>query len=642
MSGIWLFLRLLIATAIVLTPGLVLARAIGARGVAATLSWGLFAIAGALALTFLVSGSLTLTLVLLVLVAIAALRPALRRPRPKPVHGVGAVGAAGAILGLALWHVAGEVGGDGFFHLARVEKLLHLGDLSPHRVVEFPDGGLHPGYVFPLWHAFIALIAKLSGAAPSEVIVHLPTILTPICAMVVFEAARALFGRTVPAAAATGAAIALVGLSPGHGGSLTALALPATSARQLLVPAVLALTFQAIRNPGRAELGTVAASSLVLAMVHPTYAIFVWLPLAGYVCVRYVWTRLELPEGIAVLAALGIPAALFFILLIPIIGDTTSVSPGDREIARAVRHYAGQLHLHSTTSYAMDPDVFGRAGAVAVGALLVIPLAGFAARRRWAAYVIGSAIAVFAITLLPALFVPFSDLVSLSQSRRFAGFLPFAFALAGGLGVIAARLGRASLPIAFVAGVLLQWLTPGDFGYSLDDGGPAAVTWWAVLGTIAALVVGLVRKRPPLEASAGLASLLFLLPVYAHGLTQWTPSPARPASPLSDGLLHAVDTRIRPGDVVYSTPEASYRLAAVAPVYICVASPGHVADTGKNRPRARVDEFRRFLKTADLSVPRDCGADWLILDKRRYPHLTLKLTELPIVYQDARWVLYRL
>ena len=35
-----------------------------------------------------------------------------------------------ALLGLALWPAAPEVGGDGLFHLARARKLLELDDLS--------------------------------------------------------------------------------------------------------------------------------------------------------------------------------------------------------------------------------------------------------------------------------------------------------------------------------------------------------------------------------------------------------------------------------------------------------------------------------------------------------------------------------
>ena len=67
--------------------------------------------------------------------------------------------AAGAVLGLLLWHVAGEIGGDGLFHLARTRKLLEFGDLHLASVNEFADGGLHPGYAFPLWHGWLALVA---------------------------------------------------------------------------------------------------------------------------------------------------------------------------------------------------------------------------------------------------------------------------------------------------------------------------------------------------------------------------------------------------------------------------------------------------------------------------------------------------
>ncbi|MFN8224489.1 MAG: hypothetical protein U0R50_14715 [Gaiellales bacterium] len=642
MSGIWLFLRLAFALAVVLAPGVAIARAFGVRGASAAVGFGLLAIGGALLVTFVVSGSLGFTLVVLLLIGAAAAPAAVRRRAGGPLHGSGAVVAGGALLGILLWHVAGEVGGDGFFHLARVEKLLRLGDLSPARVVEFPDGGLHPGYAFPLWHAFLGLVAKVSGATPEEVVVHLPSVLTPLCALVLYESARALFGKSVPALGATAAGITLVGLAPGHGGALTALALPATAARQLLVPLVLALAFMAVRRPAPAQLAAVAAGSLVLAAVHASYAIFVVLPFVGFVAARWLWTRLELRAGIATLVALTAPTVLFGLLLLPVANDTVSVSPDTDEIARALRHYAGQLRIHSPTSYSVAPDLFGRAGAVAVAALLVIPLAGLAARRRWAAYVIGASLTVFLITLLPFLFVPFSDVVSLSQSRRFAGFVPFAFALAGGLGVAAARLGRASLPLALAAGVLLQVTTPGDFGYSLEDGGPSAVTWLAVVGAIAALVYGAVRHAPPVEAIAGLTTALFLLPVVVHGFSQWTPSAARPASPLSDGLLAAIRKDVEPGATVYSSPEASYRLAAVAPVYVCVVSPGHVADTRKNRPRERVAAFRRFLATADVAIARRCGAQWLILDKRRFPRLETRLSELPVAFRDERWTLYRL
>ena len=153
MSSIFLLLRLALATGVVLLPGWIVARAVGVRGASATLSWALVVVFGALGVTFFVRGTLTLTLVLLLVVG-AGVLPFTRGGGKERAPGWLAVAFAGAVVGLLLWHVAGEVGGDGLFHLARVRKLVELDGLSLQRVGEFPDGGLHPGYAFPLWQGY--------------------------------------------------------------------------------------------------------------------------------------------------------------------------------------------------------------------------------------------------------------------------------------------------------------------------------------------------------------------------------------------------------------------------------------------------------------------------------------------------------
>ncbi len=644
MSGLWLLVQLVFGFAVVLAPGALLARTLGVRGAPATLAWGLALVFAALAVTFVVHGSLTLTLVLLLAGGAAALVVGIRRGRPadvaagrRPAPGRGLVLAAGGLLGLLLWHVAGHVGGDGFFHLARIQKLLAFGDLSLGSANEFPDGGLHPGYAFPLWHGFLALVAKVSGADPVDVVLHGPTVLAPLAVLIAYEAGWALFRRAVPAATSAAAGVAIVAMAPGHGGALTALALPATASRQLLVPAALALALEATRRPTPALLASAAAASLGLAVVHPTYALFLWVPFAGFLAVRWLWQRRDLREAGLALAALVVPAALFFAWLLPVIGDTASVSPDAGERARGFEQYAGQLH-GTADRFSVVPQLFGRTGAVAVAALLLLPLAGLASRRRWAAYVVGGALAVFAICLVPWVFTPFSDAVSLSQSRRLAGFVPLAFALAGGIGVLARLTGRAAAPLALAGGIVFQLTYPGDFGYTLEDGGPAWATWFAVVGAVVALGLGF-RQRPPLERIAALASALVLLPTYAHGLTHWSPSESRQPNPLSQALIAAVRDDVPVGAVVYASPETSYRLGAVAPVRVCVNPPGHVADTIENRAGERIDEFRRFVRTGDLAIPRACGATWLLVDRDRFPHLA---PDLPVVHREGRWVLYRL
>src|SRR5206468_1666567 len=125
----------------------------------------------------------------------------------------------GIAFGIALWHVCGPVGGDGLFHLARVRKLAQLDGLSLHALDEFADGGLHPGYAFPLWHGFLALVARVSGLDPTVVVRYEPALLAPVALLVAYEAGRTVFDRAWAGWAVLVATVGLYGLAPGHGGA---------------------------------------------------------------------------------------------------------------------------------------------------------------------------------------------------------------------------------------------------------------------------------------------------------------------------------------------------------------------------------------------------------------------------------------
>src|SRR5439155_16175674 len=138
-----------------------------------------------------------------------------------------------------------------------------------------------------------------------------------------------------------------------------------------------------------------------------------------------------------------------------------------------LRHYGTQLVVYSLHSYRIAAELFARTGAVAVAALAAAPLAGLARRRRWAALVLGGTVIVALLTLVPPFFSTFSDVVSLSQARRFVGFAPLAFAFAGGAAGLSRGLGVWVLPFALGAGIGLGLSWPGDFGGSPPDRGPA-------------------------------------------------------------------------------------------------------------------------------------------------------------------------
>ena len=130
--------------------------------------------------------------------------------------------------------------------------------------------------------------------------------------------------------------------------------------------------------------------------------------------------------------------------------------------------------------------------------------------------------------------------------------------------------------------------------------------------------------------------MLFTVPVAVQAAADWDPSPARKASPLTSGLVEALREDVPEGDVVFSDPETSYRIAAEAPVYIAAAPPGHVADTEQNRPYERREENIRFFETGDVEIVREAGADWLVVDRSRSD----VVPELDSVYRDGRYTLY--
>jgi len=636
--GFGLWLRLVAASLVLLLPGALVARALRLRGASATVAWGLGALGPALVLVFVVHSSILLALAVLGVAAIVAFPFALRVVSGPPAWDTLAIAFLGLAFGVALWHVAGVVTGDALFHLGRVQKLYSFGDLQVRSVDEFADGGLHPGYAFPLWHAFLALVAKVGGIGPTQVMLHEPSAIAPVAFAVVYEAGLALFRSVWLGAAVLAATVSAVALAAGHGGSFALLSQPGTLDRHVLVAVALTLFFLFLRHPGWALGLSLAAIGVEVLLVHTSTAVFLGVPLLGFAVARVLLTRTDARSSAAALAALFLPAGAALAWLLPLVRETASHSPSRDELERALAKYGSELNVDSLHHYALRPEVISRGGAVAVAGLVLVPFAAFAGRQRWAAFVLGGTLAVLGIELLPWVFPHFADTVSVSQARRLAGFVPIPFALAGGAAVLTRMVGPLVLPAALGAGIALQVAFPGDFGPGLDEGGPAFATWIAAIGGVAAIVVGLRRERR-VEARNWLvtaAIVLFCIPVAVHGFGQWSPAASVDRYAPTPGLLHALLTNVPERAIVFSDLETSYRLGAYAPVYVVAAPPAHVADTASNHPYRRRLAVIRFFRFGEVSILDRYHAGWLVVDKRRF-HIRVPWM---LVYEDQRYALY--
>jgi hypothetical protein len=476
-------------------------------------------------------------------------------------------------------------------------------------------------------------------------VLHGPTALLPLSFVLTYESGVQLFRSRWAGLGTLFASFALLGLAPGHGGSLVSLALAANASRMLLLPALLALVFAYVREPTWPLLASVAAAAGAMTLTHPPHSALVLIVLAGFLVARVLLDRRDLAPIGAALAAVAIPTGAVALWLRPIVQETAAHNPGRTELRRAFANYPRELDVFGLHSYRLKPELFGRGGAIAVAALVLLPLALLARRRLWAALALGGMLAALAVSLLTFVFPHVADAISISQARRMVGFSPRAFVLAGAALVLARLLGVLLLPVAIAAGIVLQWQVPGDFGfpYRHANGGPGWLTWLSFAAGGAALLVGALagRRLPQVERDGPLAATavaLFVLPVAVHGFSTWS-APETGFAPLPPKVVQALQERIPQRAVVFTDPQTGYRLVASLPVYVNSTPSVHSSFTRANHPTRRAHEAERFFRHGGpLSLLRSYRAGWLLVDRVRDGDRSFPL---PRAYADGRYVLYR-
>jgi hypothetical protein len=660
-SGPGVALRLAGAAAcFLLVPGALVLRALGwsatpAVAVAGTVSVSLVIAALGLTVVFVAGTSILLAAVVIAVLSACALPFALRKDRPLASLGperwpLAGVLALSVVYAGVLWWAAGPLKSDGFFHAARETKLAEFGSLSSLSTVdEFKDGGVHPGYIFPLWHAVVALISRASGVDVITTSLYLPAVLVPLAFVVVYALGTVVFRSPLGGAALVVVQLAQLGLvaaetNPAGTGYYENLSWPRGIAFLFLAPAVLALAFSFIVEGDWRYLVPLVCASFALTAIHLTYTPFVLLVIGAFMLARILvvrgWEQLDTRAAVTLASALA-PFILFLPLVIPVARGSSDVSPSATKRQTELEHFHG-IFTTAGRWVAMSLDAIAHGGPIVAAGFLAIPFAAFAARRLWSSLVLGASVGILAIVLTPPLFTALSDFLSVSQTRRLPLFLPLAVAIVGMASVLS-RFRVGGVVAAGAAGTVLTIL------FDVDEpryAGPGWVVVVGLAGGVLALVFAVVfASRGPEIGVWALASTtalvipvaLAVLPGLAAGST---------ASQLTPGVIAAVREDVPLGAVVFSDPKTNFELAAYAPVYITSSPAGYVAPTRKNHVQARVKDAKAFLEEGSLSdaertaILRRWGAGWVLVDKAE-PYPRDFLSQLKLVYQDGRYALYR-
>jgi hypothetical protein len=561
------------------------------------------------------------------------------RPVPLLLFGAGV-----ALVSVYVWIGSWTNIGDAVEHIARMRKITELDPPAQHldQLGLLPPGtGLHPGYAFPLWHAAGGVVVWMSGIEETIMFRFWPSVLLPFIACAVYRAGREVFGCW-QAGVATCIGYLGVFAFPFGAGFFAQVSYPGYIAIFLFWPLIVERTFVFLREGGREPLLTVAASSFVVAAVHPSYGPFVILLIGAFVLTQSLTSRehRDFRRSAEVFGAVTLPFLAFLAWLYPIANSASATVEGGS-------NHFGSLVDRSGALVNMKPEWVTRGGAVAIAALLFVPLASAATRTRAAAFVASATGVVILILIVPYFFTPFAHVMSISQGRRFLFFLPFAFALTGGA-LVLARFRYLAVVGAFALGVVLYKVWPGEATYLLKHPGPGWLAWFAGIGGLLVLIAGAARKLNVRYGNMwGLAIVVALvLPTAVTGAIDMRRNKPSPQE-FSERLLDAVNTYVASSDVVLALPKVGYRLTDRAPVYIVASAGGHGGNTTENQGTARriaaEDFFDGHTTPAQAQAIVDKWDIQWVLVRKDYPQWSWPrryLARFQPVFENNRYGLY--
>ena len=199
---------------------------------------------------------------------------------------------------------------------------------------------------------------------------------------------------------------------------------------------------------------------LAIALSHPTYALFLLVPLTGFAIVRVIWTRRDVVPLASGLAAVAVPTAPCSSGSGRSSRTPRATRPGRRRFAaRSSATRASSTSGRSTATRSrpgLRPERRGRGRRARRD-----PARRLRVRSQWAAYVVGGSLPILLLTLAGFAFPP--SRTSCRSRRQADRRVPAVrVCIRGWCTVLAGFLQGAALPAGLAAGLWLQLTWAGD------------------------------------------------------------------------------------------------------------------------------------------------------------------------------------
>ncbi len=681
--------------AVLLVPGATLLAAMGASlplpsrwlaaPVAAVLSLGVLSCV--LAIVLLLHGSMVHVLagvaaVTVTLAVVTVLRPPLRRDVRRRREGTALVALAviaSAVLG---WIVQAALFSDTLYHVAQGLKLARLDHIGLQNTLQFKDGSAHPGYLLPTFQAWLG--TPMRWFDPLRVAQLVPIVTLPIATLAAAGLAETLVSR--PRAAAAGAwawiAVAALGTTPAFRPAMLA-AYGGVFVLVTVIPVIVALVVDALRTPTVAGLALVSGATVLVGVLHVSYLAMLAVPMLA-ITLGWAWSRpgtppparrLALVLGVVFVSAIAIGGVLAPQLakLDTFLQDASNVQqPGEGSIERSNADEVKRMLVGNDHRFHLRADIVVETGGVALVALLASIVAGVLLWRRVLGWLVlgGTTLVLVGLLWAPA-FTRLSAVMGIDQARRLGEALPLALGLVALTEVLVnalrwATLGRKRIRTPVVAGAIILLAAAAAVAVArvpalVTRGGEPVLDQWPIVATVivagtatlmlfvGALVRAIRRRRfdsitmiddAPLAPLAAIPLFAIVVASLAMAWGSLGDHLDAHASGVQQGEMRAFDSSIRdelaslpPGSLVLSDTDqrTSYRVMAVAPVYVVGAPPGHVANTSRNRIMVRV-RLTRLLMSPKLDAAQrqakldDIGVDAIVV--RRLPRYEALLADL--------------